>query len=117
MNKTLTLGELFAALPQKIHVSTGQEIEIAGITSHNKKVQPGHLFVTQKGVERDGHQYIPDAVRRGAAAIIGEDAAAGDELTVPYFVVPNGRETFAHLCAAWHGFPSRSMTGGGHYRH
>jgi UDP-N-acetylmuramoyl-L-alanyl-D-glutamate--2,6-diaminopimelate ligase len=109
MNKTLTLGALLATLPQPVHFVANPSLKITGITSHNKKVQPGNLFVTQKGVERDGHQYIPDAVRRGAVAVIGEDAAAGDGLAVPYFVVPNGRETFAHLCAAWHGFPSRSM--------
>ena len=113
MTKTLTLGALAATLPQPFQFALSpinQSIEITGIASHNKKVQPGNLFVTQRGVERDGHQYIPDAVQRGAAAVIGEDASAGEGLSVPYFVVPNGRAAFAQLCAAWNGFPSRNMT-------
>ena len=109
----LTLGALVASLPQPFQFAlspVNHAIKITGIASHNKKVQPGNLFVTQRGVERDGHQYIPDAVQRGAVAVIGEDASAGEGLSVPYFIVPNGRATFAQLCAAWHGFPSRSMT-------
>lgn len=104
-----SLKSLFAAasLP---YPSNTPDVEIAGIASHNRRVQPGSIFVTHKGVERDGHQFIPDAIQRGAVAVIGEDATAGDGLAVPYITVANGRQVFALLCSAWHDFPSRNMT-------
>jgi UDP-N-acetylmuramoyl-L-alanyl-D-glutamate--2,6-diaminopimelate ligase len=112
MTKTLTLEALLAALPPSLQIApriAENPINITGIANHNKKIRPGFLFVTQRGIERDGHPYIPDAVQRGAAAVIGEDPGAGEGLPVPYFVASSGREAFAHLCAAWYGYPSRSM--------
>jgi UDP-N-acetylmuramoyl-L-alanyl-D-glutamate--2,6-diaminopimelate ligase len=83
-------------------------LEITGITADSRKVQPGNLFVAYRGVEVDGHQFIPDAIKRGAVAVVCERKS---ELGIGNWVsVPNARQTFAQLCAAWHGFPSRTMT-------
>ena len=41
-----------------------------GASNDSRKIQPGELFVVLKG-ERDGHDYIPAAMERGAAAVLG----------------------------------------------
>ena len=41
-----------------------------GASNDSRKIQPGELFVLLKG-ERDGHDYIPAAMERGAAAVLG----------------------------------------------
>jgi UDP-N-acetylmuramoyl-L-alanyl-D-glutamate--2,6-diaminopimelate ligase len=48
------------------------ECKLTGITNNSRSVEPGFLFVALKGVEVDGHKFIDDAVKRGAAAIICE---------------------------------------------
>ena len=41
-----------------------------GASNDSRKIQPGELFVVLQG-ERDGHDYIPAAMERGAAAALG----------------------------------------------
>jgi UDP-N-acetylmuramoyl-L-alanyl-D-glutamate--2,6-diaminopimelate ligase len=45
-------------------------LEIARVTSDSRKVRPGDLFVAVPGVFVDGRDFIPDAVRNGAAAVL-----------------------------------------------
>jgi UDP-N-acetylmuramoyl-L-alanyl-D-glutamate--2,6-diaminopimelate ligase len=91
---------------------TGEaSVEVTGLTPDSRRVEPGGVFVAYPGESVDGHRFIPQAVERGAAAIVGERARA-DEIppAVAYVQVPNGREALAHMSAAWHGHPSREMT-------
>lgn len=94
-----------------------EAVAITGITDDSRQVHPGSLFVAYKGVEADGHKYIPSAIQRGAAAIVAErdwkpdnDPSAPHHPSPASIVVADGRRSFAWLSAAWHGFPSRSMT-------
>ncbi len=45
---------------------------ITGITAHHSRVQDGFLFVAQKGMKKDGHDFIEEAISRGASAILCE---------------------------------------------
>ena len=101
------LSELIAALPHA-GVQGNTDILIAAITNDSRQVQPGSLFVAYRGVAVDGHDFIPQALANGAAAIVAERRLDG--LPVPLIVVPDGREALAHLAAAWHGFPARRLT-------
>ena len=42
----------------------------------SRAVEPGMLYVAVRGSQADGHRFIPDAVRRGAAAVVVEQSAA-----------------------------------------
>lgn len=104
------LSELLAALPQATLLGD-PEVRITGITEDSREVEPGNLFVAYRGVAVDGHEFIPDAIRRGAAAVVVEGSSFPSSLppSFPLIVVPSSREALAHLCAAWHGFPARRM--------
>lgn len=112
---TQSLWRLFdsAGLPRPSGIDS---VSIVGITDDSRRVKPGDLFVAYRGVATDGHAFIPQAIARGAAAIVVEEdwiAQGGDGLSLgalPLIPVPNGRRAFALLCAAWHGFPARDMT-------
>jgi UDP-N-acetylmuramoyl-L-alanyl-D-glutamate--2,6-diaminopimelate ligase len=88
-----------------------EDTQITGITHDSRRVQPGSLFVAYRGIEADGHAYIPQARDRGAAAIICERPGPPAGATDPQctIAVANGRLAFALLCAAWHDFPSRNL--------
>ena len=59
------------------------EAEVAGITADSRQVQPGWLFAAIPGSKADGTRFVPEAVARGAAAIL---LAQGVEITVPTHV-------------------------------
>lgn len=109
----MQLKELVSALPSKADVE-GEDVDVQGLASDSRKVNPGDLFVAYKGVESDGHHYLPQAIEAGAVALAVEDerysrSPTGESWPVPVMVVPDGREALAHLAASFHGFPSRKL--------
>jgi UDP-N-acetylmuramoyl-L-alanyl-D-glutamate--2,6-diaminopimelate ligase len=104
---TILLTELVDALP-RAKVRGHTDVKVEAITSDSRRVAPGSLFVAYRGVSADGHDFVPQAVARGAVAVVAERNLKG--LEVPLVVVPDGREALAHLSAAWHGYPSRQLT-------
>jgi UDP-N-acetylmuramoyl-L-alanyl-D-glutamate--2,6-diaminopimelate ligase len=109
---TIPLADLVAALPQRARIHAGlvdpSDIAVEAVTCDSRQVEPGSLFVAYRGVSVDGHDFIPQAVRNGAGAIVAEKRLEG--LDVPLVVVPDGREALAYLSAAWYRFPSRQLT-------
>ena len=52
------------------HVQGSQNREITDVCYHSGKVKEGSLFVCLKGQQVDGHDYLMDALRGGAAAVV-----------------------------------------------
>jgi UDP-N-acetylmuramoyl-L-alanyl-D-glutamate--2,6-diaminopimelate ligase len=73
-------------------------------TSDSRRVRPGDLFAALPGDRVDGHQFIADAVSRGAAAVLCERKPAG--ISVACAVVPHVRHAYGRLCQALAGNPS-----------
>jgi UDP-N-acetylmuramoyl-L-alanyl-D-glutamate--2,6-diaminopimelate ligase len=104
---TTMLKDLLSAFPEG-RVEQIPEVQIRGITSDSRQVEPGWLFVAVPGTQTDGHLYLEEAAERGAAALVVEREDARSDL--PVVPVPNSRLALAHLAAAWHGHPGRSLT-------
>lgn len=47
-------------------------VEIAGLSYDSRNVRPGDLFFAVPGHRADGHSYVPEVVRKGAAAVVVE---------------------------------------------
>ncbi len=104
-----TLADLVSAVPQTVHLSGNPATPItAPVVESDAEVQPGGVFVARVGQTVDGHDFIPRAIERGAAAIVGERPISG--LAVPYVQVENAQEAVGYLAAAYHDFPSRKLT-------
>ena len=104
----ISLSALFEGTPLYILTGNPGDIPVTGITMDSRLVQPGFLFVAVRGGSVDGHDFIPDAVRRGTAAIVGEQPRDG--LSVPYIQVENSRVALTWLAAAFYGNPGRKLT-------
>ncbi|MBI5117025.1 UDP-N-acetylmuramoyl-L-alanyl-D-glutamate--2,6-diaminopimelate ligase [Candidatus Poribacteria bacterium] len=103
----MRLSRLIEALPQST-VEGDVEVEVTGVQTDSRKIEPGNLFVAVSGTLEDGHRYIAQALERGANAFVGETPAAVT-VKVPFIRVPNGRIAAAFLAEAFHGFPSRRL--------
>lgn len=84
------------------------DVEVGGVALDSRRVRPGDLFVALAGDNVDGHDFIPDALERGAVAVVGTREIA--ELPRPYVQVPDGRRALAGLSAAFFGHPGRTLT-------
>src|ERR671915_446906 len=73
----------------------GPAVEIGGLAYDNREVRPGTLFFCVPGFTRDGHDFAPDAVERGAAARFHGDPTA--RLPVVGITGTNGKTTTAFL--------------------
>jgi UDP-N-acetylmuramoyl-L-alanyl-D-glutamate--2,6-diaminopimelate ligase len=104
----ISLKTIFADFPFAFSPMEIPDISITGIAIDNRKVEPGYLFIARRGESADGHNFIPGAIERGAAAIIGDREM--DNLSIPYFRVKNSNEAVTWLAAAFHGNPGRRLT-------
>jgi UDP-N-acetylmuramoyl-L-alanyl-D-glutamate--2,6-diaminopimelate ligase len=50
--------------------------EVTGLTADSRQVQPGFLFAALKGVQTDGRRFAGEAMKKGAVAILTDDASA-----------------------------------------
>lgn len=82
------------------------ELEITDLQTDSRKVQAGDLFICLPGHTVDGHDYAPQAVANGAAAIVAERRL---DLGVPQLVVDDSRFAMAVLSNAFFGAPSSRM--------
>jgi len=84
------------------------QIEISGITHDSREVVRGNIFVAVTGKSFDGHKFIQEAIKNGAAVVIGENPELTND--VPYIQIENSRLALAHLAATFYGFPGRKLT-------
>ncbi|MBR4774758.1 MAG: UDP-N-acetylmuramoyl-L-alanyl-D-glutamate--2,6-diaminopimelate ligase [Bacteroidales bacterium] len=80
------------------------------ITADSRKVIPGALFVAVRGYASDGHQYIAQAIEKGATGIICEEIPDHVGNDVEFEVVENSRKALALAADEFYGHPSRKLT-------
>jgi len=82
------------------------DVEITGLAYDNRAVEPGDLFFCVPGFTRDGHDFAPEAIARGAAALV---VARPLGLGVPEAQVADVRSAMALAAARFHGDPTARL--------
>ena len=82
------------------------EVEISGLAYSSQSVTPGALFFCVPGFSSDGHDFAPDAVQRGAAALVTERRL---DLGVPEVVVDDVRAAMGPAAARFYGDPTAEL--------
>jgi len=91
------------ALPPGIALApSADDVEVTGITAASHAVAPGRIFAALPGVRTDGAVYIPDAIARGAAAIVTGEGKGLDITAVPVIRSANPRRLLAQIAARLH---------------
>lgn len=79
-------------------------LEVIGLCWDSRLVKPGDLFFAIPGRKHDGHAFIPQAIERGAVAVVGEKPFSS--FSVPYIQVKNVRLALAQAACAFYGHPT-----------
>src|SRR3954447_22229229 len=82
------------------------DVEVTDLAYDNRAVQAGTLFVCVPGYTRDGHDFAPDAVARGASALVVERPLP---LGVPEVLVDDVRAAMAPAAARLYGDPTAAL--------
>lgn len=82
---------------------------IGGLVYDSRAVKPGDCFFAVPGTQSDGHDYIPIAVEKGAAAIVCERMPADAAEGVAYVLVGDSAGAMADMAAAFYDYPSREL--------
>lgn len=103
----MQLKTLLASIPVR-EVIGPPDRAVESIAYDSRRVQRNGLFVALRGEKSDGHDFIDQAIEKGASVIVAErnPAAAGRVTTV---LVENTRPILADLAATFYGFPVRKL--------
>ena len=84
------------------------DVEIKDVIYDSRKVVPGCVFVALKGYNVDGHKFIPDAVERGAKALVVEDTGIRYD-GVTTIRVKDSRAALARMSVEYFGRPAEQL--------
>jgi UDP-N-acetylmuramoyl-L-alanyl-D-glutamate--2,6-diaminopimelate ligase len=97
------LLSLRALLPEAEFIGA-DDIHPLRCTSDSRRVRQGDLFAALPGDRYDGHQFIAEAIRRGATSVLCERRPA--DVSVPCGLVPHVQHAYGRVCQALAGNPS-----------
>jgi len=103
----LRLVDLLSAL-DSAQVLEVPDVTVTGITADSRTVKPGDVFVCIPGARVDAHQFIPDAVRRGAVAVVSQRPCPVPK-GVGAVVVADPRHALSALADRFYGSPSCTL--------
>jgi UDP-N-acetylmuramoyl-L-alanyl-D-glutamate--2,6-diaminopimelate ligase len=103
----LKLKDILAEVPRR-GVKSEADPEITAVTYDSRQVKPGSLFVAIRGLRLDGHDYLADALARGAAAVVVEEVSPRAD-GVPQIVVEDSRRALAAAAAAFYRHPAEEL--------
>jgi len=84
-------------------------VQVNGLSLDSRTIEKGNLFVAIPGIDLDGHDYIQQAIKNGAVAVITNGRDVG-KLSVPQIKVANPRRAASIIAANYYGHPTRELT-------
>ncbi len=100
---------------------TVENTELRGVANSSSSVEKGFLFCAIKGSRTDGHQYLPDAVRRGAVLLVlsssfphppvpgASSSSSPCPDGIPWIRVTDSYDAWARICAEYFGNPGDAL--------
>ena len=107
----MKLGDLTAAIPAHgagtaVLADGGEAVEITSLAYDSRAVEKGSLFFCVSGFRTDGHEFAPQAIAKGAGALVVERPLG---LGVPELRVESVRAAMAPLAARFNGEPAERL--------
>ena len=96
----MKLSEIFEHAP---------EIDITGLCTDSRKVQPNDMYFCMEGMTFNGHQFVEEVVEKGAICIVHSQDIEVMHKGVAYIKVENVNRTLNMVASKFYGHPSRKM--------
>ncbi|WHO38072.1 UDP-N-acetylmuramoyl-L-alanyl-D-glutamate--2,6-diaminopimelate ligase [Sphingobium sp. AP49] len=93
----MRLGSLIEELDVEVGSDAGLDSSVTGFAIDNRKVAPGTVFGAFQGMRVNGEDYIADAIKAGAVAVVARPEAKVDGAV--HIAHANPRRLFAQLAA------------------
>ncbi|HEY6291371.1 MAG TPA: UDP-N-acetylmuramoyl-L-alanyl-D-glutamate--2,6-diaminopimelate ligase [Terriglobia bacterium] len=115
----MKLLDLMQGLPG-LELGADPGLEIRSLAYDSRRVEQDCLFFAIQGEKDDGHRFIPQALERGAVAIVSERASSAAaaslgesfelrSLPSRWVQVPNIRRALSEAARAFYGHPERAL--------
>jgi UDP-N-acetylmuramoyl-L-alanyl-D-glutamate--2,6-diaminopimelate ligase len=92
-----------------INLTGSTDILIHSLQFDSRKVEQGSLFFAVKGTTSDGHEYIPQAIEKGAIAIVCEILPKVRNKKTTYLRVENSADAMGRIASNFYGNPSATL--------
>ena len=96
-----------ADLAKILGVNLDVDVEITGIAQSASEVEPGDIFVAISGAKHHGIDFLEQAIKNGAVAVLTDKAGANDLL--PTLIVENPRRVVGEIAAFIYQEPMANM--------
>ncbi|WHY67328.1 UDP-N-acetylmuramoyl-tripeptide--D-alanyl-D-alanine ligase [Neobacillus sp. SuZ13] len=84
-----SLKQVAEMIPAQNVMITFAETIITGVCIDSRKIEKGNLFIPFKGEHSDGHKYVEESIRKGAAAALWQKDVPNPPLHLPILIVEN----------------------------
>ncbi|RME84178.1 MAG: UDP-N-acetylmuramoyl-L-alanyl-D-glutamate--2,6-diaminopimelate ligase [Planctomycetota bacterium] len=102
------LKELLGAMEYKL-IGESNPL-ITGLAFDSRQVKPGYLYFAMKGTQVNGVQFIPEAIQKGACAIVVEEDLPWKEKEIPLIRVPLIRKALGLLSSRFYRNPTHHLS-------
>ena len=85
------------------------DVNITSVTHDSRKVKDGSLFIAIKGKMNDGYDYIDEAIKKGASAILANSRKVIINGNVPIVNVLNVRKSMSKIGSNFFEHPSKKL--------
>lgn len=102
----MKLKALIAKIPGKVQTFGNMDVEIASLCVDSRKAAPGALFFCTPGLQVDAHKFAPQAVEKGAVALVVQRRL---DVDVPQVLVEDVRTALSYMAAEYFGNPAEKL--------
>lgn len=98
----ITIEDLFN-LPSAVIYNPDEYKPVSSVQIDSRKIKKGSLFVAIKGEKYDGHDFVKDAIRKGASSVLinSKEYKKFSSLTIPVITVDDTIAAFGNLANLW----------------
>ena len=102
----MKLKALIGRIPGEVSTKGNTDVEISELCVDSKRATPGALFFCTPGLHMDAHDFAPQAVEKGASALVVERFLP---LDVPQVKVEDVRVAVSYVASEYFGNPSEKL--------
>lgn len=103
-----TLKDILYSVPIEA-IAGNPHIKVTSLELDSRQVKHNSLFAALRGTQTDGHEHIPDAIRKGAIAVLCEEMPAVRHAEVTYVVVKKAAQALGTVAANYYDHPSSKI--------